>query len=164
MTSPPLPTAPGAPGDFDFLHGSWRIAHRRLKRRLAACEEWETFEGQSVVWPLMGGFGNVDDNLLELPGGTYRAATIRAYDPATKLWRIWWLDARHPDRIDVPVVGRFENGVGTFTAEEMFEGRPIVVRFLWFVETPDRLRWEQAFSPDGGKTWETNWVMGFTRN
>jgi hypothetical protein len=130
MSTAPLQIAPGAPGDFDFLHGAWHVAHRRLQRRLAQCEEWDSFEGQNVTWPIMGGFGNVDDNVLELPGGTYRAATIRAYDPATKLWRIWWLDARHPDRIDVPVVGRFENGVGTFTAEDMFEGQQIVVRFL----------------------------------
>lgn len=159
-----MPTAPGAPGDFDFLHGTWHVAHRRLKRRLAGCDEWETFEGRSEVWPLMGGLGNVDDNVLELPGGTYRAATLRAYDPATKLWRIWWLDARHPDRIEVPVVGRFESGVGTFTAEELFEGRRIVVRFQWFIETADRLRWEQAFSADSAKSWETNWVMAFVRD
>ena len=24
-------------------------------------------------------------------------------------------------------------------------------------------RWEQAFSADGGATWEVNWVMEFTR-
>ncbi len=163
MKAATIPVAAGAPGDFDFLHGSWHVDHRRLKRRLANCDEWETFEGQSAVWPLMGGFGNVDDNVLELPGGTYRAATLRAYDPATGLWRIWWLDARHPDRIEAPVAGRFENGVGTFTAEELFEGKPIVVRFRWIIESNDRLRWEQAFSPDGGKTWETNWEMAFTR-
>ena len=61
------------------------------------------------------------------------------------------------------MAGRFENGVGTFTAEELFEGKPIVVRFRWIIESNDRLRWEQAFSPDGGKTWETNWEMAFTR-
>jgi hypothetical protein len=158
-----LPSAPGAPNDFDFLHGAWHVAHQRLKRRLAQCDEWEHFEGRNVTWPLLGGFGNVDDNVLELPDGTYRAATIRVYDTASHLWRIWWIDARHPDRIDVPVVGRFVNGIGTFTADDTFDGRPIVVRFLWFVETPDRLRWEQAFSADSGQTWETNWVMAFTR-
>ena len=65
--------------------------------------------------------------------------------------------------IDVPVVGRFVDGVGTFLAEDTFEGRPIVVRFLWTRTDTPSPRWEQAFSEDGGTTWETNWEMDFTR-
>ena len=61
------------------------------------------------------------------------------------------------------MVGRFENGIGTFFADETFRGQPIKVRFLWSNITPTTARWEQAFSPDGGKTWETNWEMDFTR-
>jgi hypothetical protein len=163
MFHAPHPLAASAPGDFDFLFGSWQVSHRRLKRRLAQCTEWDSFPGRCTAWPLMGRFGNVDDNIVELPGGPYRAATVRAYDPGTRLWRIWWLDGRQPDRLDVPVVGRFENGVGTFTAEDTFEGRPIVVRFLWTMEAPDRPHWAQAFSDDAGATWETNWVMDFAR-
>jgi hypothetical protein len=149
--------------DFDFFHGRWAVRHRRLKDRLAGCTEWEVFGGSSSVQPLLGGAGNVDDNVIELPGGTYRAATLRAFDPATKQWAIWWLDGRHPHSVDVPMIGRFENGIGTFFADETSRGQPIKVRFLWSRITPTSARWEQAFSPDGGKTWETNWEMDFTR-
>jgi hypothetical protein len=149
--------------DFDFFHGRWTVHHRRLKDRLAGCTEWDIFGGSTAVQPLLGGAGNVDDNVIELPGGTYRAATFRAFDPATEQWAIWWLDGRHPHSVDVPMIGCFENGIGTFFADDTHQGRPIKVRFLWFRITPTSARWEQAFSPDGGKTWETNWVMDFTR-
>jgi hypothetical protein len=76
---------------------------------------------------------------------------------------IWWLDGRSPHQLDVPVVGRFEDGVGTFLADDMFEGRPIKVRFLWTCRDIDNCRWEQAFSEDAGKSWETNWTMDFAR-
>ena len=95
-----------SPHDFDFFHGRWAVHHRRLKDRLAGCTEWEVFGGTSSAQPLLGGAGNVDDNVIELPGGTYRAATLRAFDPASKQWAIWWLDGRHPHAVDVPMIGR----------------------------------------------------------
>lgn len=150
--------------DFDFLFGSWRVQHRRLKERLADCGEWEEFGGSCSVQPLLGGSGNVDDNVIELPAGTYRAASLRAYDPVTRTWAIWWLDARQPHTIDVPVVGGFDGGIGTFHADETLRGRPIKVRFRWSAITATSCQWAQAFSPDAGAHWETNWVMHFTRS
>lgn len=150
-------------GDFDFLFGDWRVAHRRLKRRLAGDDGWETFEGTVSARPILGGHGNMDDNWLDAPGGAYRAVSLRAFDPATARWAIWWLDARRPHSLDTPVVGAFDGGAGTFFADDVFEGRPIRMRFLWTRTDTPNPRWEQAFSPDGGASWETNWVMTFTR-
>ena len=60
------------------------------------------------------------------------------------------------------MIGGFDGDTGIFEGEDTFEGRPIRVRFTWSrVDTPTP-RWEQAFSDDGGRTWETNWVMEFT--
>lgn len=149
--------------DFDFLFGSWRVHHRRLKERLTDCTEWVAFEGTCVSRPLMGGQGNVEDNVLHLPEGTYQAIGLRAFDPRSCTWAIWWLDSRHPHSLDVPVVGGFKDGVGTFLADDTLRDRPIKVRFQWSKITPISAQWDQAFSPDGGQTWETNWVMQFTR-
>lgn len=153
--------------DFDFFFGRWQVAHRRLRRRLAGCTDWDLFAGTSEARPLLGGHGNIDDNTIELPadlGGPYRAATLRAFDPGSGTWSIWWLDGRWPDRIDVPMVGRFDaEGNGLFLADELFEGRPIRVRFLWLNTRSASPRWEQAFSVDQGASWETNWEMDFTR-
>jgi NIPSNAP/Protein of unknown function (DUF1579) len=148
--------------DFDFFIGEWRVHHRRLKERLAENHEWIEFDGTCAVRKILGGLGNMDDNVLEMPGGGYNAVTVRTYDPAKDQWSIWWIDSRNPGSFDPPVVGRFENGVGTFYAEDHFKGKPIRVRFLWTQRftTP---HWEQAFSTDAGKTWETNWTMDFTR-
>lgn len=157
-------TAPrSSADDFDFLIGRWRVSHRRLKRRLEGCTDWDTFGGTSDARKLMAGLGNVDDNLIELPEGTYRAASLRAFDPHARQWSIWWLDGRTPGHIGVPVRGGFADGVGLFFADEDLEGRPIRVRFVWSRITTSSATWEQAFSQDAGSTWETNWTMDFAR-
>jgi hypothetical protein len=169
-SGPAQQTAPAtqSPGvstthDFDFLVGTWKVQHRRLKRRLVHSTEWVTFSGTSKTWQLMDGQGDVDDNVLEAPTGTYRAVTLRSFDPDTKLWSIWWLDSRHQGALDPPVVGSFSNGTGTFFAKDTFNGQPIVVRYTWSDIAANSAKWEQAFSPDDGKTWEVNWIMVFSR-
>ena len=159
----PLPTLPTAPSDFDFVLGDWSVKHRRLKERLAGSDEWIEFDGEMSTRSVLGGFGNIEDNLLKFPEGEFRAVALRSYDAAHRTWSIWWLDGRFPGRIDVPVVGSFAEGVGTFYAEDTFQGKPIRIRFLWSKRAADQLRWEQAFSPDAGATWETNWTMDFFR-
>lgn len=149
--------------DFDSHFGSWHARHRRLKERLANSTEWIEFDGTCVMQPLFDGSANVDDNVFNMPGGAYRGVSLRAFDQKTKTWAIWWLDSRFPHAIDVPVIGGFENGVGTFLADDTFKGKPIKVRFLWSHITPNARQWEQAFSPDEGRTWETNWYTYFTR-
>jgi hypothetical protein len=148
--------------DFDFLIGSWTVAHRRLRRRLEGDMQWDRFGGRCEMRPLLGGLGNVDDNIIELPEGTYRGSAFRLFDPPAALWSIWWADSRHPG-LQQPVHGRFENGTGTFLGDDTLRGRPIRVRYVWSDITPRSARWTQAFSPDAEGTWEDNWVMEFTR-
>lgn len=149
--------------DFDIFVGSWRTKQRRLKERLAGSTEWVEFDGTQEFRLLLGGAANMTDNLLNLPDGPYRGFTLRTFDPATKRWTIWWLDSRYPHKLDPPLIGRFENGTGAFYADDTFNGKPIKIRYLWLDVTPTSRRWEQAFSPDGGKTWETNWISEFTK-
>jgi hypothetical protein len=148
--------------DFDFLSGDWHVHHRSLKDRLANSHEWIEFDGTCTSRKILGGLGNMDENVLNRPDRTYFAVTVRTYDPAKEQWSIWWIDSRYAGPLDPPVVGRFENGVGTFYADDNFKGKPIRVRFLW-TQLSSTPHWEQAFSSDGGKTWETNWTMDFTR-
>ncbi len=153
---------PSAPHDFDFAVGDWTVQHRRLKDRLLACTEWVEFSGQMSTRQVLGGYGNVEDNVLDLPEGSYRALALRSFNAQTRQWSIWWLDGRFPGQLDVPVVGGFHNSTGTFYANDTLSGVPITVRFVWLTQDPQRPRWEQAFSADGGTTWETNWTMQFT--
>ena len=130
---------------------------------MVGCDEWEEFDGTSNTRPVLGGNGNVEDNLLEFPGGSYRAIAIRAFDVEKQTWAIWWLSANDPHQLDAPVIGGFEDNIGTFFATDTLRGVPIVVRFLWLNTDTDTPRWEQAMSTDDGATWETNWTMDFRR-
>lgn len=152
-----------ANGDFDFFMGDWRVLHSRLKERLVGNQEWEEFDGVCSAQKALGGQGNFDDNVLNLPAGPYRAVTLRVFDPRTGRWAIWWLDGRYPHSLDIPVIGAFENGVGAFYADDALNDLPIRVRFLWTRTNTPSPRWEQAFSSDGGTSWETNWTMQFHR-
>jgi hypothetical protein len=150
--------------DFDPLVGNWRVHHHQLKERLAGSHEWIDFEGTCTLWKTMGGYGTFDDNVINKPGGAYRAMTARAFDIKDRKWSIWWFDGRMPQAaVDPPMRGEFRDGVGTFYADDTYNGKPIRVRFIWSHITPTSARWEQAFSPDAGNTWETNWKMEFER-
>ncbi len=153
----------GPPADFDFIIGDWDVRHRRLNSRLSGCTEWTEFQGTSSTRKILGGFGNVEDNLLRFPQEQVRAAAFRSFDPKSQSWSIWWLDGRAPHNLDVPVVGTFANQVGLFYANDTLDGRPIKVRFTWYANLGGNPQWEQAFSGDGGSTWETNWTMEFLR-
>lgn len=156
-------TATGHEHDFDWLVGRWTVRHHRLKERLTGCTAWEDFNGTSALWLTMGGLGTVDDNVLELPSGTYRAMGVRAFDAKSGQWLIWWHDGRDASSVDPPVRGGFVNGVGTFVTDDTLRGKPIKVRFRWTDMTATSAKWEQAFSPDGGATWEVNWEMQLAR-
>lgn len=155
------PTVTGI-GDFAFQTGHWHVRHRKLATRLAGASDWMSFDGTCRAWEVMEGAGNVEDQVLNDPAGRYPAAAMRMRDPATGLWSIWWYDPRFSE-LSPPVTGRFENGVGTFTGTDSLNGRAILIRFIWSEIGRDHARWEQAFSPDGGKSWETNWIMEFDR-
>ncbi|GGZ02469.1 DUF1579 domain-containing protein [Pseudoduganella plicata] len=155
----PLPLAPAAPPDFDFIIGDWEVRHRRLRSRLTGCTEWEEFDGLSSTVKTLGGFGNLEDNLLRSPDGEFRAIAVRSYCRTTQTWSIWWLDGRNPTALDVPVTGKFNGDTGLFFADDVLDGQAIRVRFTWTGGA--RPRWEQAFSNDGGVCWETNWTMTF---
>ena len=150
--------------DFDFLHGRWKVHNRRLVRRLQACTEWQEFEASQDVRPVLGGLGNVD-TYSALPfsdGKPLEGMTLRIFDPSAQTWSLYWADDRSC-QLQPPVVGRFVDGRGEFSGDDVFDGKPIRVRFIWSHLTATSARWEQAFSVDGGETWETNWYMVMTR-
>jgi hypothetical protein len=156
-------SATGHEHDWDWLVGSWNVQHHRLKERLTGCTEWEDFTGTSTLRLTMGGLGTLDENVLHLPNGTYQAVGLRAFDPKSATWSVWWLDERSPRVIDPPLYGKVEGATATFEGDDTLRGKAIKVRYRWWDITRTSARWDQAFSPDGGATWETNWVMTLTR-
>jgi hypothetical protein len=149
------------PHGFDFEFGKWEV-HHRVKR---PDNTWVEYEGTSTDRPLTDGSANVEENDFFKPGGvTTHGIALRAYDAKTDSWAIWWVDSRDPHGpLDPPSKGRFVEGVGTFYSEVVIDGRKIGSRLIWSKITPTSAHWEQAASTDGGKTWETNWLMEFRR-
>lgn len=147
--------------DFDFWMGPWRVHNRRLRERLKGSSTWDEFDANVIARPLLGGAGNEDVYRTDFAGG-FTGMSFRFYDKATGKWSIYWADSRK-GTLDPPVIGGFDGDVGAFLGDDTLDGKRIKVRFLWSGITTPTPRWEQAFSPDGGKTWETNWVMEMSR-
>jgi hypothetical protein len=148
--------------DFDFWMGRWNAHNRVLRERLVGSDVWDEFASVVVARPLPGGLGNEDLYCTEFGGG-FIGMSFRFFDPELDLWSIYWADGRRPGVLDPPVFGSFSDDMGLFLGEDTLAGRPILVQFLWSGVTTSTPHWEQAFSDDGGETWETNWVMDFTR-
>ncbi len=145
--------------DFDFYVGTWKVHNRRLRERLKGSDDWEEFDAISIARPILGGVGNFDEITLERELGPGYGLTIRLFDPASGEWSLYWASSAGGP-IFPPMVGRFElDGRGYFYAHETFEGRHIFSRFIWSNISATTARWEQAFSTDGGQSWETNWTM-----
>jgi hypothetical protein len=149
--------------DFDFMFGRWNVKIRRLKRPLSGANEWIEMTGTSVCRPIWDSQGNIEEIVNTLPDGTkMEALMVRLYSPASHQWALNWVNRKTP-RFDVPTIGEFKNGRGEFFDQENFEGRSIFVRYAWSDMTAKSAHFEQAFSPDGGKTWEVNWIAQSTR-
>ncbi len=149
--------------DFDFFVGKWKGQNRRLRERLNNCHDWEEFEGHSVMHKILDGLGNFDEVTFHREAGIVKGATLRLYNPDTCEWAIYWASSSGANNLFPPMIGKFEGNRGVFYAFEPIQGRHIYTRFLWTVHHADACRWEQAFSVDGGQTWETNWETEFTR-
>jgi hypothetical protein len=152
---------PAGARDFDFLQGEWTIHHRRLKERLVGSTEWVEFETPFVMHPILGGLGNIDQ--CRMKGEPFfEGVSLRLFDLAENLWHIYWIDTTGA-RLFPPVIGSFDGPLGTFRGEDNHAGRPVLVAFEWDRHDPDRPHWHQAFSADGGASWEVNWHMSFRR-
>ena len=66
--------------------------------------------------------------------------------------------------LTAPVYGSFDTkGRGTFYGQDMLDGRAILVRFIVTRPSANEARFEQAYSTDGGVSWEDNWIAVDTR-
>ncbi len=148
--------------DFDFFAGKSNIHNRKLKSRLSNCTEWTEFESTQEMHKVLNGIGNIDNFIATIEGQPFEGMTVRLFDPKTKLWSIYWADSNN-GKLDPPVVGSFENHIGHFFSQDIFNGKNIIVVFRWDSRNKDNPVWSQAFSDNNGKNWEWNWYMYMTK-
>lgn len=149
--------------DFDFEFGTWKAHVRRLVKPLSGSTTWAELDGTSVVRKVWDGQANVGELDIAGPAGRIQGVTLRLYNPRTRQWSISF-SSRADGAPGTPVFGRFQDGRGELFDQETFDGRAILVRFVFSDITRETFRFEQAFSDDGGKSWEVNWIATFRRS
>jgi hypothetical protein len=153
--------------DFDFAFGTWTTHISRRLHPLTGSNEWADFEGTSVVSKIWNGRGGLGQTEADGPTGHLEALSLRLYNPQAHQWSLTYASTGGttsiPTSLSVPTIGEFKHGRGEFFDTELFNGRSILVRNVWSDVTPNSCRFEQAFSEDGGTTWEINWKAIDTR-
>ena len=149
--------------DFDFDLGTWKTHSSRLLHPLTGSKEWVEMDGVTVVTKIWGGRANLAEYRAVGPAGVVELLALRVYNPKSHQWSIDFATPNVGTLGAVPGVGEFRNGRADFYDQEAINGRAVLVRFSIWVVTPEEARSEQAFSADGGKTWEVNWITRYTR-
>jgi hypothetical protein len=154
-----LPDTPvGTPHDFDFEHGRWHTTLRRLLKPLSGSDQWADYTGTSNVHSLMQGRANLVELDVTGPQGRIQGVSLRLFDTERKRWTLNFSNVQS-GALEIPMSGGFANSRrGVFYSAETFKGQPIIARFVVDVLDDDNCRFEQAFSADGGATWEVNWI------
>jgi hypothetical protein len=148
--------------DFDFCFGRWKAQLRVLRHPLTGSHDWVNYSGISAVQKIWNGRANMAELEVNGPSSHIEALSLRLYDPQSGEWRVYFANSKSGE-LGVPMIGGFAKGRGEFYDQEQFSGRAIFVRFIFSDIERDSFHFEQAFSADGGETWEPNWIGTFTR-
>lgn len=150
--------------DFDFELGSWKIHLKRLQNPLSgAAPVWVEFDGTTVTRKLWDGRAEIEEFEVDSPTGHIEGMTLRLYNTQTHQWSLYWANSKQGVMSGPPNVGEFKNGRGEFYVQDTYNGRVILIRYIWSDITPNSAHFEQSYSDDGGKTWEVNWITDQTR-
>jgi hypothetical protein len=147
--------------DFDFNVGTWHTHIRRLLHPLTGSTNWVELNGTVTVRKVWDGRGELEEIEADGPTGHFEGLTLFLYNPQAHQWSQTFASSSS-GTLNVPSIGEFKNGRGEFFSQETFNDRAILVRGVWSDITPESHRYEQAFSDDGGKTWEPNFVATLT--
>jgi hypothetical protein len=145
--------------DFDFIFGRWKV---HLNRKLAATDRWTESDGYGIYRKVWGGRANLNEFFTENSSGPVEGLTLRTYNPETHQWSLYWANSRD-GILSSAQVGQFNHGQGEFYEQDNSAGKSILVRYIWSRITPTSAHFEQAFSEDGGKSWDVNWISDMTR-
>jgi hypothetical protein len=148
--------------DFDFIFGRWKIHMKRRSHGPGGADTWTEFDGYGLYRRIWDGRANLNEFEADSPSGHIEGLTLRTYNPQTHQWSLYWASSRD-GILATPQVGQFRDGRGEFYAQDVLDGRSVFVRYVWSKTTADSAHFEQAFSYDGGKSWDVNWISDMVR-
>jgi len=149
--------------DFDFELGSWKIHLKRLQHPLSGSNTWIEFDGTTVTRKLWNGRSQIEEFEVDSPTGHIEGLTLRLYNTQTHQWSLYWANSKDGSMGGPPNVGQFKNGRGEFYCQDSYNGKMVLVRYVWSDITANSAHFEQSYSEDGGRTWEANWITDQTR-
>jgi hypothetical protein len=155
-------TEQDAQHDFDFEIGTWKTHLKRLQHPLSGSNSWVEYEGTTVVRKVWNGRANLVELDVSGPAGRIEGLSLRLFNPVSLQWSLNFAGI-NDGVMSPPTIGGFKNGIGEFFNQETFNGKAVLVRFVISGITSNSCKFEQAFSDDGGKTWEVNWIATDTR-
>ncbi|MBT1698150.1 hypothetical protein KK083_14755 [Fulvivirgaceae bacterium PWU4] len=159
-----MPSPTSSPNDFDFYVGAWKVHNLRQKKTNDGKITWIEFEATSTMNKMLRGLGNIDYFAADIEGKPIEGMTLRLFDPKKKLWSIYWASSNDGVLGMPPVVGSFENKVGYFFSQDIYEGASIITVYRWDARDAGKPVWSQTYSEDNGQTWkEWNWVMHMSK-
>lgn len=151
---------------FDFWIGDWEIGQEILDQD----GTWLRFDAATSVSPTLDGCA-----LIERWRGTVQffwegmrapepmqGLSIRAFDPQSGKWNIYWMDTRRP-RFDGVYTGALSAGRGEFFRDWESPQGPRRGRISFSSISSDSVDWELAISADQGRTWSSLWIMHMHR-
>ena len=164
-SAPAVDSAPAAGAerdgqhDFDFIFGRWKV---HLKRKVAGSNRWTESDGYGIYRKVWGGRANLNEFFTENSSGHVEGLTLRTYNPKTHTWSLYWANSRD-GILSSAQVGRFIHGQGEFYEQDNSGDKSVLVRYVWSAITATAAHFEQAFSEDGGKSWDVNWISDMVR-
>ena len=162
LPAPAQESARNGQRDFDFEIGTWKTHVKRPLRPLTGSTTWVEMDGTTVVRKVLNGRANLVELVADGPAGHFEGLNLRLYNPQSHQCSLNFSNASD-GTLSQPTIGQFKDGRGEFFDQETLNGRAIFVRFVISDITATSCHFEQAYSDDGGKTWEVNWIATDTR-
>jgi hypothetical protein len=144
---------------FDFWLGEWNVNNRYVVQG-----RWRDIgQAEVEVFPAAGGC-----TIVELWDGMMGARRVRGFsartwDPADSAWKLVlnWPQPGQPTFGTLS--GRFRHGRGDFFTTPSAANPRSLTRYTFADISPDSFRWNDGTSGDSGLTWETQWIMEYSR-
>jgi hypothetical protein len=151
---------PKPTGDFDFLVGPFDVVNRRLMKPLTGDDTWEEFSATAIARTYFNGSVSVDEMCFPTKG--FFGMSLRLFDPVAREWTVYWVNSQ-TGKLQQPVRGRWAGGISLLFGDDEHGSIPVRASYRWSDVMGQTAHWEQGFSVDSGRTWETNWTMDWSR-